>query len=443
MRLPQRSRLLVPALVVAAVVAVPAEAQAGGWSAPAVLESACANKAMNCAIEPAPRVAVNARGQSAVAWVDRGGRVRAALGDARGHFTGSTRFEQGFRPAVSLAADGTVVVVWSRSGLLRFVRRGPGHGFSTPRTLVPRGSKEGDDSPKAAIQPDGATLVVYENAYRAPGYVTRLRTVRISRAGRTGRMSTLGYGSILRDGFRAAPSGSVAVCCLRPAGSALNGPIPAPGVVARYAPSTGWSTLTPPLVAPERIETVAPGRADVAIGTVDAVHSGDAGVSGTPGLMRADEQGVFGPLLQAPVTRPGYALGPVAAIDNAGRSVLVYQEKSVPKAFSRVAPIYAVSGPAPGPFGTRQTLDAGNARLPALLAYRTGALAAWEAPHNRWGVAVERGGRFARVPAPPGGPSNVGEDFNFSRGMAASGRYAALTWTARDGSVRVSLATAL
>ncbi|MGZ6652216.1 MAG: hypothetical protein ACXVHB_32925, partial [Solirubrobacteraceae bacterium] len=64
---------------------------------------------------------------------------------------------------------------------------------------------------------------------------------------------------------------------------------------------------------------------------------------------------------------------------------------------------------------------------------------AWQAPNYRWGVAVERGGRFAAARAPSGGPSQIGEDFEYSRAMATGGRYVVLTWTAHDGSIRVSV----
>ena len=71
--------------------------------------------------------------------------------------------------------------------------------------------------------------------------------------------------------------------------------------------------------------------------------------------------------------------------------------------------------------------------------YRTGTIVVWESPRHRWGVAVERDGRFVAAPAAAGGPSDVGEDFIRNRDLGTGGRYAALTWTADDGSVRVSI----
>ncbi len=148
---------------------------------------------------------------------------------------------------------------------------------------------------------------------------------------------------------------------------------------------------------------------------------------------------MFAAPLVAPVVSATRAFGPVVAIGGAGENVLVYQEKSAPAAFSRSAPVYAVTGPRAGAFGARQVLDQGLARQPAVRTYGTGAVAAWEAPGHRWGIAIERGGLFRPAPAPAGGPSNVGEDFNYSRDIATAARYVALTWTAIDGTVRVSI----
>src|ERR1044072_5185941 len=176
------------ATAVAPCAAAAGVADAAGWSTPAVLEPGCGKITTNCASETAPRVAVNARGQSVVAWVGAMQRVEVATGEARGRFSRSVRFEKAFRPAVTIAADGTVVVVWSRDGLLRYVRRAPGHGFSRPAVLVARSSRYGDDMAKAAIQPNGSTLVVYETASRTPtqGDRTGLPSEPVSRGGRPG-----------------------------------------------------------------------------------------------------------------------------------------------------------------------------------------------------------------------------------------------------------------
>ena len=320
------------------------------WSTPRVLEPRCAKNAINCPQETSPRIAVNARGQSVVAWIDATGRVRVATGDKRGRFSRPVVFEKAFHPAVSISAGGTVVVVWSRSARLRFVRRSPGHGFTRPASLVAPVSRLGDDFPKAAIQPDGATLVVYEAADRTTlGYQRRLRSVRIAPSGRPGMSVTVGAGSVSRDGFGASAAGQVAVCCLtEPAAPTTT---MRPMKIATYARGVGWTTLAPPLAPRQVVESVSPGLGDISVGTVDVPHSGDVGTSGAPGLLRADARGVFAAPLAAPVTNPGSAFAPVVVIDGAGRSVLVYQEKDGPAPFSREAPLYAVTGSPAGAFG--------------------------------------------------------------------------------------------
>jgi hypothetical protein len=435
-----RFRLRVVFVASIAIFVVCAGNAGAGWTAPRVLEPRCAKNAINCPIETSPRVAVNARGQSVVAWIDATGRVRVATGDRRGRFSRPVVFEKAFRPAVSISAGGTVLVVWSRRSRLRFVRRSPGHRFTRPAQLVAPVSRLSDDSPKAAIQPDGATLVVYEATVRTPtlGYQTQLRSVRIAPSGRPGRSISVGAGSASRDGFGASSAGQVAVCCLTEPAAPMTAIRPMK--VATYARGAGWTTLAPPLGPRQVVESVSPGLGDVSLGTVDVRHSGDGGTSGAPGLLRADARGVFAAPLAAPVTNPGRAFAPVVVIDGAGRSVLVYQEKDDPTPFSRNAPLYAVTGTRTGAFGARQVLDRRLVRYAAMRSYRSGAIVAWEAPRNRWGIALERGGRFAPAPVPAGpGPSGMGEDFVRNRDLTTAGRYAALAWTAADATVRVSI----
>jgi hypothetical protein len=72
-------------------------------------------------------------------------------------------------------------------------------------------------------------------------------------------------------------------------------------------------------------------------------------------------------------------------------------------------------------------------------ALRNGAIAAWETAGDRWRIAVERNGTFRPLSPPIGpGPTTSGEDFNYNRDLATAGRYAVLTWSATDGTVRVS-----
>jgi hypothetical protein len=303
--------------------------------------------------------------------------------------------------------------------------------------LLSSGETRNDDSPKLAAQPDGSTVVVYESP-------KGLGSVLISATGRPGLPRALGPGSMKHDSFRAAPDGQIAVCCLTPpTAAAPPPPAPAPTAPARvavYAPTGGWSVLMPPLAPRTEVETVGPGAGAVALGVIDVQGGGEAGTQGVPGLLRIGLGAAFAPLKTGPVKAAKRALGPVAAIDGSGRDVLVYQEKDRPAAFSRDAPAYAVASKPGSPFGARQVLDRGLVHEPAVSAYRDGAVVAWQAPGNRWRVSVEQDGRFQRAEAPAGpGPSNVGEDFNYSHDMAADGRYVVLTWTALDGSVRASV----
>lgn len=415
-----------------ATVAGSATASTAAWSAPTLLQPRChPMKPNDCPIESAPQLAVNAHGVVAMTWVDTRGRVRVVVGDGRrARFGRPVTLGAGLRPAIAVDSAGAVVIAWSRSGHLRVARRAAGtRRFSAPSTLVAGAQR---DFVQLAAQPNARTVVVYQHLDRAGSGQSRttLQTVTLSRSGRSGAVAELGPGAIERDGFRAGPDGSVAVCCVTAPGAATS------EAVATFAPGRGWSTLVPPLGPNGVVLTAAPRAGQVAVGAVDVVRRAEAASFGTPSLLRADAQGAFGPPLVAPVLQARRAFAPRVALDGSGRSVLLYQEKLAPDPFGRTAPIYAVTSASPD----RQTVTPAAAMNPIVLAYRGGAIAAWQASGYRWGVAVERRGRFAAAPAPRGGgPSQMGEDFLYSRTMATGGRYAALAWTAHDGSIRVSV----
>jgi hypothetical protein len=141
------------------------------------------------------------------------------------------------------------------------------------------------------------------------------------------------------------------------------------------------------------------------------------------------------------VTRTNRALAPDVTIDGAGRSVLVFQEKSKPQAFSRTAPVYASVAPAGATaFAGRARLDRRQAYQPTVRPLGPGAIAVWQDPDARWGVAIELDGRFHAVPAPhgPGPAVHLGEDFNYAYDLETNGDSAVLAWIAPDGSVRLS-----
>jgi hypothetical protein len=205
-------------------------------------------------------------------------------------------------------------------------------------------------------------------------------------------------------------------------------------------PGAGWSIVTPPVTADVTIETVAPGGGGVALGAITGTTGRVGTTFGTPLSMRMTAAGAFAAAQAAPVVVARRAFGPVIAIDGAGRDVLVYQEKDHSSPFSVAAPIYgAVAGPG-APFASRRLLAPGNALQPLVRRSRAGAIVAWEDDAYRWGVAIERDGRFSPVPAPEGrGPSVAGQGFDYNRDIATNGRYVVLCWTALDGSIRASV----
>jgi hypothetical protein len=441
---PRRTVALLISL--ASAMALTASANAGGWTSPAVLQAGCKPHPLQCTVEPAPHAAVNARGQAVVAWaiVDHQNYlIRAATATTSGHFGKAVTIGKGLRPTVVLTDRGTSTVFWSDKGTLRFARAVSDGKFSAARVLTPKAGKIGDDDPKPALQPDGSIVVVYQNAYRnsAGRFITRLRSVVLDSSAHPSHFDEIGLGSLGRDSFRASANGQLAACCVD--GPPVEAPAASsPGSVTTFAPAYGWKQLTPPITKNQDVETVATGRGDVLLGTVDVEKGGEAGSLGTPGLRRAGPDGIFGPQLLAPVSVAHLAFGPVVAIDGSGRSVLVYQEKDKAAAFSRDAPVYAVTAAAGEPLpATRQKLDSSRAYQPAVRPYGSGAVAAWETGKGTWGVALERDGRFTKAKAPAGGPSSIGEDFAYNRDMATRGRYIVLTWTAKDGSVRASRGT--
>lgn len=442
-----RTRVRLLAIGTTLVLAAPAVAQAA-WTQTNVMQGRCAAKTtFECSTEPAPRVAINADGLSVTTWVDAKGRIRAVTASARGKLTKGATLDTGYRPVGAISTNGTATVVWSHRGELRYARREPGHNFTKVRRLVARGSKNGDDSPKLAAQPDGSTVVVYENSYRdSKGrFMQRLRSVVLSRGGRVSALKALGKGSFGRDSFRTAPSGRIVVCCLRdpvavPTTSGAFVDAPRRATVLEYTPGSGWSALRPPLGQRGQIETVALGDRDVAVGVTDARLGGESNTFGVPQLLRADSQGAFGPPFVAPVANERKAFDPVVAIDGSGRNVLLFQEKTGVSSFSSSAPLYAVVGTEGDMTARRRTLDGGRAYQPALAPLGSGAIAAWQSRDNKWRVAIERGGVFDAAAAPSGlGPSIVGEDFHYNRNMATHGRYVVLAWVAKDASVRMSV----
>ena len=255
-------------LAVLALAAAPA--RAATWSVPSAFDRATCTPPEACVTEPAPRVAVNARGQAVAAWIDTKNRVRVAVATRPGRFGAATTLaKSGLRPSPAIAADGTVTVVWEQGEALRFTRGKAGRRFGRSKPLAPRAGKREDSSAHAAAQPDGSVVVVYESD-------DDVRTVTLSRAGRPSAPVTLGKGGFGHDSVRVAADGTLAACCVEPI---------APDTVPKVAVYRGaWSLVPVPDIGEDRrIETVFASASELILGLIDVHSAGDAGRPASPG----------------------------------------------------------------------------------------------------------------------------------------------------------------
>jgi hypothetical protein len=312
-----------------------------------------------------------------------------------------------------------VTVVWEQGEGLRFARGKAGR-FGEAKRLVPRSRRE-DASAHTAAQPDGSVVVVYESD-------DDVRALTLSPTGKPGAPVTLGEGGFGHDSVRADADGTLAVCCITPRES---------DTAPRVAVYRGeWRLVrVPPVGEDGRIETVFANASRLLLGVIDVRTEGDAGVSGIPGTAVADRSDAFAEPRWASVSKPTRGLAPDVTIDGSGRAVLVYQEKDGPRAFSRLAPVFAsVAG------RRAKRLTSGLAYQPTVRPLGAGAIAVWQGPGDKWGVAIERDGRFAAAPVPsgPGPERHLGEDFHYAYDLATNRGHAVLTWIAADGSIRVS-----
>ncbi len=441
-------RLIAVTSLLLAVGAAPA---AASWSpakgydpAPAACRKHTRSVPITCVGEPAPRVAVNPSGAAVAVWRDLRDRVRAAVADRAGHFGAAvTLSARGLQPTAAITPDGTVTAIWTdATGTLRYARRRAGRSFGPAARLVARGSKQEDSSAKAAGEPDGSVVVVYESPFRGPGgqYVERLRAMRLSAAGHPGAPTELGRGSFGRDSTRIAADGTLVACCVQPALTSPDQPPATASMIAVFRPGVGWKLISVAALGMDAIETIFATKSELALGTLRVEQGGDAGVLGIPGVARAGADGSLAAALRAPIRRKDRGLAPNVTIDGSGRSVLLFQEKTKAQAFSRDAPVYAsVGAPDAASLPVRQRLDARLAYEPAVRPYGQGAIGVWQAPGQRWKVAIETAGTFHPIPGPSGpGPSTLGEDFNLAYDLETNGAHAVLAWGAGDGSIRVS-----
>ena len=257
--------------------------------------------------------------------------VRFAGDDLHGLHAGHDARQERAAAAAAIAPDGTVTVVWEQGVGLRFARATNGK-FGRSKVLAPRTGKREDSSAKTAAQRDGSVVVVYE-------FDADVRTVTLSPTGKPTKPVTLGEGSFGHDSVRVAPDGTLAVCCL----AAPN----TPPSVAVYRGA--WQLLpVADLGENDEIETVYANATSLILGLIDVHSAGDLGPTGIPGSRVTGENNVFLAPIWAKVSKPTRGLEPGVAIDRDGHSVLVYQEKTGPQAFSRAAPVYAsvAGGPA-------------------------------------------------------------------------------------------------
>jgi len=443
--------LVAVSTVVVSLAACSSAAAKAPWSASARLDRtvpASCDLAQNlipagCFGEPGTRVAISRKGAVIVVWTDLRQRVKAAVGDRRGRFGPTRMLGLGLRPSVTIDAAGNATAAWTAAHELRFARLPAGaRRFGRSAPLAAPSTKDGDDFVHLLARPGGGATAVYERAGRDPAgrYATRLGVVELARTGSPSPPTVLGPGAI--SAVAASPAGDIVVCCesteVPPPPPAEPPPTRTVTLLVRSAIGA-WTRLSQALPRDTDIETVATNAGAIALGTVDVVNGGDAGTLGRPGAARGPLHGPFGLVRPAFVREPGKAFGAVAGIDGSARTVLAYQEKTSASAFSRAAPLYAMSARPDLPFRRRTQLDSTRVTEPLVQSLGAGALVAWDRG-STWGVALERAGRFRRIGSPSGGPGELGRDAITNRALATAGAYAALAWEDEAGDIRASVA---
>ncbi len=417
-------------LVMGAALGVPAPASASGWSPTRTLDdvtaAGCPTKgpiSIGCFPDTQLSAAINGRGRTVVAWGDSRGHLRVSN---LGH-QASADLGRAYGWDVGISLSGTVTAVWQVSGRLRLARRLPGGRFGRPVALAPKGSKEGDGEPHVIPQPDGRTVVVYTSPFRSPtgSYVERLRSVDVDAHGRPAHYVELGRRGLRL--FSSASTGDIGLCCRMdgsPDETIAGGPAPGQSLLVRPSGATGFTAVPLRLAERESLEALAVRAGGTfALGTVDVRNGGDAGTLGTPMVrLGALPDRVDAPT-RAPVQVAGRAFGPVVDVDDRGRVVLLWQEKTRSEAFSRAAPLHALVGDGP-----TQTLDGTNVLGPLL----ADGLLVWN-HGGRWRAARQVGARFAPLRPPGGSPGSY-----LPSELAAAGGWRVLAWSQPDGRVRAS-----
>jgi hypothetical protein len=429
------------AMVVGALLAAPAGAQAG-WSRTHTLSSTDLG-------EPAPRVAVGPNGHVVVAWLRKNGDMRVAIGNSHGGFAGSrTLSRRGLRPDVAVGRRGRAIVVWHEGGGLRFALRAPGAArFGPARDLTNPGEQSGDDQALVAMDGNGRAVVVYEHAFGSGSTTTtHVVAVEVAADGTLARPDDFGPARLPRQGTLAVLPDGRATFVFVPAQPGFQVPTgrERASVVVAYRKSSGeWTTETifddagQDLAAPN-VGLDVTGRVTFAF--TEQQRGGEATSFGPPRI--AD--GPFGGPLRQPagpvLAQPDKAFG-AWGLPASDADVLVWQEKTRSTPFSIEAPVRAARVTFGGKVGKAHTLDSSQKAIePHVARVRPGrVLVVWGHPAIR--AALYRASRgFARISAPHGEATYRGTDFSVNRDLAANDRgVAAFVWT--DGRrVRISVA---
>ena len=404
----------VPIAILLALLHAPA-AGAAGWST---------TRAFGAGVPDAtPRVAISRGGRALLAyWSERGLVVR--FGDGRGRFGAPrpvSRVRRGYAVAPGALAYET------NAGIRVAVR----DGNRLRDRLVATGTGSEINGVAIAVDPRGG-WVVAERQFTRGRRTYRVRALSLDADGRrVGAVQDLGPGSF---GIDARPTSALAVL---PDGRALlvfqreaaQGVDPQPAVIAERP--HGGAFAAPVALGTQYGDprvTVAGDQAVVS--ATETTSCGDAGCSGHPRAFSST-----GALLAAPrLEHPNRAFGPWAV-----RRSLIFQLKDGVQAFSREAPVKAVTFNVDGSLGRLQTLTEERATEPIGLALDGGGTFALWATRERLGaVLAGADGAFHRIAAPSGPPPQRYHYNSTNRDARSGGRYVIVGWD-RGHSVHVSV----
>ncbi|MDA0185103.1 hypothetical protein OJ997_32665 [Solirubrobacter phytolaccae] len=353
---------------------------------------------------PIPRTAIATDGHHYTAWEDAQGALLASADGAA-----PERLADRSDDYVAAAAPGRAAVAYSRgAGAFIAVRGEP------QRRLV----KGGVEDIALAADPRGGWVFVAQSKHHVLAFS-------LDRRGRTVRRQDLGNGAIEDWGRQSR------VLTVTPSGRAylaMYGPPPRPLLVVQRRHGGPWAKPVRVPGQPERqadytdLSVVAAGER-VAIGALTPTSCGDVGCAGFP-LIGGPTEPLHGPRL----TKPNRVFAPAVA-----PGVLVYQQKTGKKSFSRSAPVVAVAG------GRGQRLTGAPAAEPVPLPLSGGrTLVLWTTAKG-WGAALAHAdGRFRSISAPPGPPTGRFHTADTDRDVQSAGRYAIAAWGA-EGLVHISV----